>query len=377
MRTASEIAVGGQRASIKAQSLNTDLALLSLSVPLSSHNPVSMSFTPILGASYTVPAPTAREKPAQLKLLRVSFEILQTAGGRCPLLVLSDEKRRIRPGWSGAPVVSGSGKVVGVVAQVFGDVVHAVPATFVHRLQQLGDIPLAFVQGITTQPLTFAAARRAAAVADDDSGVRVARTARKCPVRVGDVLTSVNGAAVSNSGTIDWGGVEATWQAAVVDASPGEKVAVEVLRAGERVTEVVRLRDAREATGAAPWMESGVVMAGELVFAQLSFELLHGWGEEWLREAPADLVEVAMGEREEGVEEVVVLVGVVKGGAKGKGEWEGFRHLRVVKRDGERVTGLRDLVADGGEGGEMVVEFANGFVAAIPRGELVDMNFER
>lgn len=336
-----------------------------------------MSFTPILGASYMVPSPVAREEAAQLKLLRVSFEVLQTSGGRVPLLVLSDEKRSIRPGWSGAPVVSRSGKVVGVVVQVFGDIVHAVPARFVHRLQQLGDLPLAFVPGIEIQPLTFVAARRASAVSNNISGVRVARAAGKCPMRVGDVLTSVNGAPVNNSGTVDWDGVDATWQAAVCEASPGKEVAIEMFRGGEKVTEGVRLRDAREATGAVPWMESRVVMAGELVFAKLSFQLLHGWGDEWLREAPADLVEVGMREREEGVDEVVVLVGVVKGGGKDKGKWEEFRHLRVMKKDGERVRGLRDLVGDGGKAGEMVVEFANGFVAAIPRGELVEMNFER
>lgn len=191
--------------------------------------------------------------------------------------------------------------------------------------------------------------------------------------------------------------MQATWQSAVFESLPGTSVPVSVWRDGKLVTEKVKLRNALAATRVNPWNDALAVIAGEMVFMALSIDLLHRWGEEWSLDAPPDLVKTAMQENAEDDNEVVVVVGKAKTkveaysfltsrwgvGEDGKDlredeklkkdleKCEEFNFLRVTKVNGNRVTGLQDLARNEREGEEIVVEFANGFVAAVPNGKVL------
>lgn len=122
-------------------------------------------------------------------------------------------------------------------------------------------------------------------------------------------------------------------------------------------------------------------MAGELIFAALSFEFLERWGDGWMRDAPEDLVHAALAERGEG-DEIVVLVGEAETKEQvyegdGEPEVQGELHfLRVARVDGERVRRLEDLARERRRGEDMVVEFVNGFVAQVPNGVVVESEMQ-
>lgn len=401
VRTAKKISIAGQPAKISVVNSSADLAILKLSNPITDHDVPTLGRIPFLGHPCEIQSPVPRQRAAHLFLNRVPFEVLKPAGGCIPLLELTPQEGRVRPGWSGAPVLSARGMVIGIVTQIRGDVVHAVPTEFITRMQEGEDLPLSYLPGLIGQPLISEPARRAARVDDNVTGMRVTTAAEGSLIRVGDVMVEVNGKKVSNSGTVKWGFVEATWQAAVCELSPGTSVPVSVLRDGELVTEKVQLRDSRNATAAKPWVDNRTVIAGQMMFMALSFELLQRWGDNWLRDAPQDLIRAAMRENEEGDDEVVVLVGKAMneaeeframsgGGLDEEGDeseeeehikrecegWEEFHYLRVTKVDGERVRGLEDLAREERHEKEIVVEFANGYVAAVQNGKMMGLDWK-
>lgn len=377
LRDARSISVGGRRTAIERCSPQTDLALLALAQPLGAHPGTRLSTVAVPGAHYDVASACADAAPARLTLLHLGFEIVLAAAARIPMLVLHDENRAVSPGWSGAPVVCPrTGAVIGIVTQILDDdLVHAVPARFLdllaHHQPSKALRSLSFLPGISTQPLELAAARRAAGV-ESSHGVRISRCIIHKSVHVGDILTSVNGRSVSSAGTVDWHGTPAAWQAAVCETANGELIPVELVRAGSPLTLSLSVRDVQEAVSAQAWISQKAVLAGEAVFTALSFELLSRWGIEWRRDAPSDLVSVAVAERSPRVKEVVVLAAH----AGEEDPWEGFQFLRVVAVDDHQVFELADLVGESGEDGEMTVGFANGFVLCLPSGRFVDINVE-
>lgn len=317
-----------------------------------------------------------------------------SAGGRIPLLELIPEHGRVGRGWSGAPVLSTQGVVIGVFVQLRDGVAHAVPIEFVLRMEEGEDVPFAYLPGVATQPLTSRYTRKAARIGGNTSGVRVAKVKRDTALQVGDVIVEVNGKPVSNSGTIAWGFAQASWQAAVSTETPGKNIPVRVLREGELQTVKVVVRDSRLATGATAWADNRAVMAGKMIFATLSFELLRRWGDEWPRDAPEDLVRVGMEDMGE-AKDVVVLMGEVKGLKQVYGRedrkcgeceeredvqvhenWEELHFLRVTRVDEKPVRQLEDLAQESKRGEDIVIEFENGFVAQVPNGELVESTMQ-
>lgn len=278
------------------------------------------------------------------------------------LVLQTVEGDRVGPGWSGAPVLDAEGRVVGVVAQSLEKEVHAVPAWFVEELQRGVVRPVGLLVGVEWQPLS-AVARRALRVAQDVQGIRVVKEG-KGGLKRGDLVVGIDGREVSDGGLVEIGGVKMEWRVAVSGAHVGGMVGLRVRRAGRMRDIKVRVGDAREGTRALGWVDGDVVMCGDVGFARLSFEYLRLFGEDWMIDAPQDLVQVGL---EEGARDVVVLVGF--GGGMGKEGWEEFRHMRVVKVDGKRVQELGDLVGEG----EQTLEFANGWIALVQGGTWDEM----
>lgn len=405
VRTAAKIYVAGESANIADSNSTVDLAILKLSKPLD-HRPVAeLASIPVFGELCTIQSPFPRQKAARLHLTAVPFELVKATGACIPLLELTPVKGtgKVGPGWSGAPVLSSDGRVIGIVTQIRGDVVHAVPSDYLTLLGEGKDLPLSYVPGLTLQPLTSEPGRRAARVDDSVTGVRVAAVSTDSPIRVGDVILEADGKKVTNAGGVAMNSIYATWQSAICRYAPGTSVPLLLLRDGNIVTETVKVRDSRDATAAQAWMDGQIVVAGKMMFIALSFELLQKWGNDWVRGAPQDLVMAAMREKEEGQKEIPILAGkaaseeeqfrdmMTKWGLDEDGEeldeverlqqpledWEPFEFLRVAKVNGERVNGLADLARKERDGEEIIIEFSNGFLAAVPNGEIFDGSHEQ
>jgi len=284
----------------------------------------------------------------------------------------------VRPGDSGEPIVTPRGELAGLVVQARGSLAHAVPARLLRAFAD-GREAWGYLPGLSVQPLTSAAARRAARVPEGVCGVRVVRAHGYC-VRPGDVVVCVGGYALRGDGCVDWDGLVADFRCVVSLCEPGSSVNVRVFRPGVGFVEVLeRVGSAGDGSFVEMWGDGRVVRMGEYVFAALSEEYLKMWGArgDWEIECPQGLLRVAREERGPGCDilDVVVLAAVLeaKDGMDGVGE---MLHGRVVRVAGRRVSRLEDLVGEEEGEGEVVVEFENGFLLCLPWGRLEVAGFE-
>jgi S1-C subfamily serine protease len=279
----------------------------------------------------------------------------------------------INPGNSGGPVVQ-EGRVVGVAFQGFSrleNVGFFIPAEVVrHFLEDAADGSYDGYPelGVLTESLENPAARRAAGLADDESGVSVflvlPESSADGTLREGDVVLSVEGAPVANDGTVELEGLRLEFGVLADRLQVGDTLSLQVLRDGARLDVSVPLRSYRPHQRFAnryDHLPRYYVYAG-LVFVPLDREVLKTFGHGWARKAGKPLLHEFffrfLEEPRRILDEPVVLIRRLDHAVNANFAWRPPQLLERV--NGREIRRLEDVAAalDGGAGRYDVFEFS-------------------
>jgi S1-C subfamily serine protease len=218
----------------------------------------------------------------------------------------------INPGNSGGPVLDEEGSVIGVAFQNQQDsqnIGYVIPVpTINHFLDD--DAPgsggtrcTGFCSlGIFWQALENEELRRYCGLTDGGhhSGVLIRGlsplSAAAGLLRRGDVLTRLDGHRIAYDGTFLVGPQERlSFQHIVHRRFSGEEVLVSVLRDGEELHVSVPVQPIRRLVPAVTYDEpQPFFIYGGFVFVGLTEPYLQEWGDEWMQDAPQDLVHLAL-----------------------------------------------------------------------------------
>jgi S1-C subfamily serine protease len=263
----------------------------------------------------------------------------------------------INPGNSGGPVVQ-DGYVVGVAFQGFpgfDNMGFFIPVPVVrHFLDDLEDGHYDGYpdSGLQTSPLLSPAYRRERGLPTGKSGVVVDLVAPGSTlegiVEPGDVITSVEGVAVADDGTVRLGDARVTFEHLLDLKQVGQTSRLVVWRGGREQTltatsrRVTRFDNKRNRYGVAPRF---VIYAG-LVFMPLDTELLKTFGRGWAQSADRNLVWHQLFREAEQPEtadrEVVVLTRVLRHAANAQMTFTG--PVVVERINGREIRSLADVV---------------------------------
>ena len=207
----------------------------------------------------------------------------------------------INPGNSGGPVVQ-DGKVVGVAFQgnkQLENMGFFIPPRIIsHFITDLDDgtyngFPYL---GILAANLENPAARAHAGMKKDESGIRIENISRGSSpehvLQLDDIITAVEGYAVANDGTVDWNGLRLNCMYLVDFKQVGETVRFNIIRRKERLAIDVELNDYDPSPARAHLYDQKptyYIYAG-LVFAPLNREILKTYSDNWVAEAPQEVV---------------------------------------------------------------------------------------
>ena len=274
----------------------------------------------------------------------------------------------INPGASGGPVLQ-DGKVVGVAFQARPDlqsVGYCIPPEVVVRF--LADVADGRYDGfpdlgVSTAELVNPAARKAAGMEDDETGVRVdfvqPGSSAAGVLRLDDVLLAIDGRPIANDETVSEQGQRFDYQLLVDRRQVGESVTLRVLRGGVRSEVAIPLKalPGIEWRGNVYDRRPRYLVYGGLVFVPLEWETI--------RLASSDrllLHEYAFRPQAEPrllSKERVVLLKRLEHPVNIQMNW--FRYQVVERVNGEPVESLEELVEalEGNAGRYQVFEFAH------------------
>lgn len=251
------------------------------------------------------------------------------------------------------------GRLVGLVMryQPMTQTADLVPAPVIeHFLQAVDHPPYA---GFPRAGLTFSDTRdpqlrQYAKLPDGKGGAYVTKVVPGSPadgagIKVGDVLLSVDGLAIDQDGNYEderFGKISlAHYVSTVLQA--GKQVPIVVWRDGTENTleGTVAPRD-RSLMISQPYIfdrEPDYIVAGGIVFSELSRQFLREWGSNWSDEAPLHLVYLDryQSEAPEGRQRIVFISDVLSGPNS-----IGYDHLRyevVDEVNGKKIGSLKDL----------------------------------
>ncbi|MEN7972296.1 MAG: trypsin-like peptidase domain-containing protein [Verrucomicrobiota bacterium] len=207
----------------------------------------------------------------------------------------------INPGNSGGPVIQ-DGKVVGVAFQ--GN----------KKLENMGFfIPIQIIEhfltdiedgeydgfpdpGIRAANLENPAARTYAGMKKEETGIRVEYiyhgSSPEHILQPDDIITAVDGYAVANDGTVDWNGMRINCMYLADFKQIGETIRYDIIRGEERLAIDVKLNNYNPSAARAHLYDQKptyYIYAG-LVFASLNRETLKTYSDNWIVEAPQELV---------------------------------------------------------------------------------------
>ncbi|WP_168442396.1 S1C family serine protease [Pontiella desulfatans] len=207
----------------------------------------------------------------------------------------------INPGNSGGPVIQ-NGKVVGVAFQgnqQLENMGFFIPVKVVeHFLTDLADGRYDGYPefGAYTTSLDSPAARRHAGMVEGETGVRIENLLRGCGaeavLRRGDIITSINGYAVANNGTVDWNGMRLDFNVVPDQLQKGDKLPLRIIRDGKRMEVEATLSPYNPLPAKANLYDrqpSYFVYAG-LVFVPLNRETVKTYSNDWFTDAPQELI---------------------------------------------------------------------------------------
>jgi S1-C subfamily serine protease len=207
----------------------------------------------------------------------------------------------INPGNSGGPVVQ-DGKVVGVAFQgnqQLENMGFFIPVQIIdHFLSDLADgvydgFPYL---GLLAANLENPAARDYAGMREDETGIRIEIIARGSSpeglLQPNDIITAVDGYTVANDGSVAWNGLRLDCMYLIDFKQIGETVPFEVIRDGERMRVNVALNaynPTYKQSHLYDQLPRYYVYAG-LVFAPLNREVLKTYSDNWIADAPQELI---------------------------------------------------------------------------------------
>jgi len=168
-------------------------------------------------------------------------------------------------------------------------------------------------------------------------------------LRPGDVLTSVDGHAIADDGTVEFRqGARTSYAYYTQHHQLGDRLTVGFLRSGQARTLRIRLSGAAGAHDLVPGYRYDVrpsyYIYGGLVLCPLTLDYLRTWGKAWYDDAPTHLVHAYVsGRATRRVEEVVLIIKVLPANLNtGYGD---LVNQRIVAVNGHTITNLRELVA--------------------------------
>lgn len=258
----------------------------------------------------------------------------------------------INPGNSGGPAFK-DGKVIGIAFQKYDNadnIGELVPTPLVRKfLGTEGDQSVVHVPSLSmaVQNMENPALRKQAGMTPETSGVLVRAVqyggSAFGVIEPGDVLTSIDGLAIGNTGTVKYLGKYRTpYYVVVGDHRVGDTIEATVLRQGEVKTLQVtlckpRVLAARSQYGVVP----SYLIYGGLVFQPLSRNFLETW-RKWWNDAPPELLKMYYGGlRTESRRQVVVLSQVLAD--ESNVGYPGFRNSVIASVNGESIADLADL----------------------------------
>jgi len=171
----------------------------------------------------------------------------------------------------------------------------------------------------------------------------------KAGVEPGDVLLSIDGVAIDSDGNFshsEYGRIPMSYLITMTK-NAGDTVEFELFRDGEKRKVPVKLeRSNRKAMSVPPYLydqQPGYLVAGGLVFQELSREFLREWGPDWRGSAPRRLVYADIFQHEEKPEggKVVFLSSVIPTPATLG--YENLSGLVVTSVDGQPINSLKDM----------------------------------
>lgn len=260
----------------------------------------------------------------------------------------------INAGNSGGPVF-GHGKVVGIAFQKLtgvDNIGEMVPPPVIRTFLDgvaAGKAPQVPAMGVVTQNLENPLLRRRLGLATGASGVMVTQlehgSGAAAALRKRDVITSVDGLAVANNGTVLYGGRHRTrFDVILGHHYIGDVIEVGVWRDGAALTVPVTLGPWRPLVPRTRYDQAPrYLVFGGLVFQSLTRDFLATW-DKWWNKAPKEfLYYYYQGARSETQSEVVILSKILADEIN-----VGFSHLYnegVATVDGAAPRDLDDFAA--------------------------------
>lgn len=266
----------------------------------------------------------------------------------------------INPGNSGGPVIK-DGNIVGVAFQGMSgenveNIGYMVPGPVIgHFLADIEDGEYDGIPGLgmSLQKMENPHFGLAFGMTEKQTGVMVNRIYPDSPARgilkSGDIILSIDGKNVENDGTVEFRKGERTNAVYLVQKKNiGDIVTLEILRENKTMNVEVRLSVPINFGRLVPHEQYDKAptyyVVGGLVFEPLTANYLWGWGEEWLEEAPLNLLNYYVyGQPTDDRREIVVLTRVLAD------EINAGYHERadevVSHVNGKKISTIRDLVA--------------------------------
>jgi hypothetical protein len=315
----------------------------------------------------------------------------------------------INPGNSGGPVLSASGKVIGVAFQSLSEddvenIGYVVPVNVIHHflddVKRHGSYSGVCGVGMRLQAMENEQLRKHFRMKDDkDTGVLVVSIASLAPaskvLQKGDVIMSVDGIRIANDGTIPFREGRGKFKERVhlsyyfTQRFASDHVSFDILRDGKRMTVSVPLwvpqhlvprvllQKKKMSGHSSSSTESSIIggvpsylMVGGLVLVALSREYLQsefnvegmgdleGWAEEFR------IISLVDNKQQKEGEEIVLLSQVIAHACNIG--YETHRNLRLVSFNGQKVENLAQLKKDIEKAKtSLVFEFSNGQVLVL------------
>ncbi len=275
------------------------------------------------------------------------------------LLLAAQIDAPINPGNSGGPAIV-DGKIAGIAmmsipsasANSIGYLIP--PPVLRHFLKdvedgRLDDVPL---MGYSLQQVENPDLKSSLHMGPGQDGVLIIKVKPGSSAagifQPGDVITHIDGWPVAGDGTVEFRKGERTHVALLAQQHQmGEEIKVEYLRDGKPMSRVVTLKDRLGAGFLVPRERYDVMptyfLYGGLVFCPLTIDLLKAWGDNWMKDAPNNLLSlIDIANEDAGRDEVVVLLRVLPADLN-----QGYQDVSsaiITKIDGRAIRSLRDLI---------------------------------
>jgi len=280
---------------------------------------------------------------------RVEHQVYSHAG---TTLLAAEIDAAINGGNSGGPVIV-DGAIVGIIMQASGKIGAMVPVPVIEHFftdisdGQVDGCPDA---GVLVQNMDSHALKDRYGMTESQTGALVYHVSpghhSAEVLRKGDVLLAIDKHPIADDATVEIRPRERTLFTYFADLKQvGETVSLDILRNGTVRTVSVRLDRQQNSGLLVPTKEYGrrpryTIYQG-FVFTVLSLNLLEMWGNNWVKEAPPDLVDRISDYPTEERSELVILSQVLATQSnRGYHGWGGFV---VEKLDGTQVKSLKNF----------------------------------